>query len=262
MFDNIITCPWKRGQQKDGVDIGATEITKYIKSLFCDKKYINIQDSDESNESYNYKLYEAHLNCIGNTLCIGGDHSIAIGSVLSSLSKSKSTCVIWIDAHPDIHTLSSSKSGNIHGMPLSFITGLENGWNWVKSLNFLKFEHLYYFGIRDIDEFELNIIKSNNIKVLKNVNDVCDVCDNYDNIHISLDVDSIDPSYISCTGTKVEYGIELSEIIYMNEYIKGNPNYKGKTINFDIVEYNPTIGSDSEKSVSKKNIELLVDSLF
>ena len=261
MFDNIITCPWKYGQSKDGVDIGSYEITEYIKSNFKDKNYIELSDHGESTELYNKKLYEQHLNCAGNTLSIGGDHSIAIGSVLSSLSKKK-TCVIWIDAHPDIHTLSSSKSGNIHCMPLSFITGLENGWKWVNSLKFLKFDDLYYFGIRDIDDFELKVIKYRNIEILKSVSDICDICEKYDNIHISFDVDSIDPFYISSTGTVVEHGIELSEIIFMNHYIKDNIDYKNKTINFDIVEYNPTIGSDFDKSVSKKNIKLIIDSLF
>ena len=262
MFDTIITCPWKRGQSKDGVDKGAHEILEYIKLKQFELKYIDIPDCNESNELYNKKLYEQHLKCIGNTLCIGGDHSIAIGSVLSSLSKNKSSCVIWIDAHPDIHTLSSSASGNIHGMPLSFITGLENGWKWVNSLNFLDFDHLYYFGIRDIDDFELKLIKSKNIQILNSVTDIFDVCNKYDNIHISFDVDSIDPYYISSTGTSVEHGIELSEIIFMNEHIKDNIAYKNKTINFDIVEYNPKIGSDFEKINSKKSIEKLVDSLF
>ena len=197
-------------------------------------------------------------------LVISGDHSSAAGTI-AGLKKSYPNHrigVIWIDAHPDIHTLSSSKSGNIHCMPLSFITGLENGWKWVNSLKFLKFDDLYYFGIRDIDDFELKVIKYRNIEILKSVSDICDICEKYDNIHISFDVDSIDPFYISSTGTVVEHGIELSEIIFMNHYIKDNIDYKNKTINFDIVEYNPTIGSDFDKSVSKKNIKLIIDSLF
>ena len=262
MFDNIITCPWKHGQLKDGVDIGAFKIVEYIKSNYCKLNYIDIPDCNESNELYNQKLFEQHINCIGNTLCIGGDHSIAIGSVLSSLFKNKLTCVIWIDAHPDIHTILSSKSGNIHGMPLSFITGLEDRWKWVNSLNFLKFEHLYYFGIREFDDFELKVIKSKKIKILQNIDDIYNVIENYDNIHISFDVDSIDPSYIPSTGTTAEYGIELSEIIDMNKYIKGNNYYNNKTINYDIVEYNPIIGSDCEKNLSRNNIILIIDSLF
>jgi len=262
MFNNIITCPWKHGQVKDGVDSGAYEIMKYIKSKNNKLNFIDIPDCNESNELYNQKIYEQHLNCIGNTLTIGGDHSIAIGSVLSSLTKNKYSCVIWIDAHPDINTFASSASGNIHGMPLSFITGLENKWKWINSLNFLNFEHLYYFGIRDIDDFEFKLIKSKNIKILQNVSDVFDICNKYNNIHLSFDVDSLDPSYIPSTGTQVEHGIELSEVIYMNNYIKDNINCKDKTINFDIVEYNPLIGSDFEKSVSKQNIEYLVSSLF
>jgi len=265
MFDDIITCPWKFGQSKDGVQNGALEIKKYIQEKFYDidfKNYIDVKYKNNSNEEYHKEIFEQHSKCIGNTLCIGGDHSVAIGSVLASLSKNKSTCLIWIDAHPDINTFESSKSGNIHGMPLSFITGLEDGWSWVNSLNFLKFENLFYFGIRDIDSFEYNIIKSNKIKILENVSDICNICHNYDHIHISFDVDSLDPSYMASTGTKVEHGIELSEIIYMINYIKDNICTKTTTLNFDIVEYNPSIGSEFEKLKAKETINQIINSLF
>ena len=264
MFDNIITCPWKFGQSKDGVENGALDIKNYIKEKCSgfDFNYIDINCQNNSNKEYHNEIYVQHSKCKGNTLCIGGDHSIAIGSVLASLSKIKSTCVIWIDAHPDINTFESSSSGNIHGMPLSFITGLENKWTWVNSLNYLKFEHLFYFGIRDIDSFENHIIKSKKIKILQSVSDICNICHEYDNIHISFDVDSLDPSYMSSTGTKVEHGIELSEIIYMINYIKDIICNKNKTFNFDIVEYNPNIGSEVEKIKSKETINLIIDSLL
>lgn len=266
MFDNILTCQWKNGQTKHGVDEGAYKIKNYIQTKFIDfdfRNYVDIIDSNESNESYHYKVYKQHLQCVGNTLSIGGDHSIAIGTVLSSLSKNISTCVIWIDAHPDIHTFKSSVSGNVHGMPLSFITNNEKSWKWTKNLNKLKFENIFYFGLRDIDDYELNIIKSNQIKILHNIDQIKNIYDKFDNIHISFDVDSIDPIYIPSTGTSCDYGIELSEILDLFKYIKENTLLnKHKTINFDIVEYNPSIGSFLEKATSETNIQILVDSLI
>ena len=123
----------------------------------------------------------------------------------------------------------------------------------------MKFEHLYYFGIRDIDQFEYKTIKSNKITVLKNINEICNVCHKYENIHISFDVDSLDPSHMYSTGTRVENGIDLSEIIFLIKYIK---DYISSTVNLDIVEYNPNIGSELEKEISKETINLIIDSLF
>lgn len=262
MFDHIITCPWKNGQSKNGVQNGAFEMKSYIQEKHTNLEYIDIIDNNQSNEVYHFDVFKKHSKCLGNTLCIGGDHSVAIGSVLASLTKNKSSCLIWIDAHPDINTFKSSASGNLHGMPLSFITGLENSWSWVNSLNFLKFEHLFYFGIRDIDDFELTIIQRNNVKILSSVTEICDIFNHYENIHISFDVDSLDPSCMSSTGTSVENGIDLSEIIYMLNYLKENKSYKNKILNLDIVEYNPNIGSDFEKIKSKETIGRIIDSLF
>ena len=264
MFDNIITCNWENGQTKYGVNYGATEIKDYIYNKFLDFDYRNYIDIDHStllNEEYHKKVYDENINVIGNTLCIGGDHSIAIGSVLSSLSKNKDTCVIWIDAHPDIHTFDSSSSKNIHGMPLSFITGLENKWSWTDKLNKLNFKNLFYFGIRDIDDFELNIIEKYKIRVLQNIDEIKSIFADYNSIHISFDVDSLDPSYMPSTGTRSDFGIELSEILYLFGNIKDKFLYN-KLVNFDIVEYNPSIGTESDKQTSKENIKLIIDSLF
>ena len=268
MFDNILTCKWKYGQDKDGVQNGASEIKNYIQSKFQNfdfRNYVDMREtkSDDTNESYHEKVYLLHKQCVGNTLCIGGDHSVAIGSVLSSLEKSNdSTCVIWIDAHPDIHTLTTSSSANIHGMPLSFITGIEKSWFWTQKLKKLEFKNLFYFGIRDIDEFEEEVIKQEKIRVLKNINDICTICHKYENIHISFDVDSLDPSYMHSTGTQCESGIEITEILCLFNYLKKNICWNEKTINLDIVEYNPQIGSEIQKNISKISIEKIVDSLF
>merc|ERR1712062_561253 len=113
---------------------------------------------------YHQELFKARIKCYDNTLVAGGDHSVAIGSLLGSLHEFEETKptvnsrlgVIWIDAHADINTLESSESGNVHGMPLAFITGIDRSWNWVNDLDLkLDFSDLYYWGIRDIDNAEI-----------------------------------------------------------------------------------------------------------
>ena len=264
MFDNILVCPCKSGQTKDGVDAGAILIKDVIQAKFKHYDYRNYvyvnQKEFESNENYNQRIFTEKNELVGNTLTIGGDHSIAIGSVFSSINKYNDTCVIWIDAHPDLNTLDSSKSKNIHGMPLSFISGLETKWKWTNKLNKLDFNNLFYFGIRDIDDFEMYTISSHDIKVLKDVSEVLKIMKNYKHIHLSFDVDSLDPQYMYSTGTPCEIGIELNEIIHLFEEIKNNQN--NQTFSFDITEYNPLIGNENEKCISKNTINNLINSLF
>ena len=98
-------------------------------------------------------------------LIIGGDHSVASSSTLASLQKFRDLHVIWVDAHPDMHTYSSTVSGNTHGTPLSVCVGLEKThWASRLSLRQLGCDRRIYVGIRDIDDFEGKIIRRHNIK--------------------------------------------------------------------------------------------------
>lgn len=130
-------------------------------------------------------------------LTLGGDHSIAMGSISgmsrairerfpagvahSEMSATRSdenapTCpavpqdlgVIWVDAHPDINTPETSDSGNVHGMPVAFLSGLVRGesdelFGWIKPEHRINLQKLVYIGIRDADDGEKRIIKENGI---------------------------------------------------------------------------------------------------
>jgi arginase len=175
---------------------------------------------------------------------IGGDHSMGIGSVAASLNKYGSNIkVIWIDAHADINTRASSPSGNVHGMPLSFLTGLDkcDDYNFIDNL--LPFNNLCYIGIRDLDVEEINVVKKHNIKTIlsdnfnKNIDKIINNVINWigdSQIHISIDVDSLDPKYIQYTGTRVSGGLDLIQLI---KFIK-NVCSKTNVINLDISELN------------------------
>ena len=145
---------------------------------------------------------------------IGGDHSVASSSVLASLQKFRNLHVIWIDAHPDIHTYTSSVSGNKHGTPLSVCTGLEKThWASRLSLKQLPFDRLIYVGIRDIDDFEAEMIKKHNIRHYTPQQAIDFMRENSNlPIHISFDVDALDPMYISSTGPRVENGLHPDEV--------------------------------------------------
>ena len=107
-------------------------------------------------------------------LTLGGDHSIAIGTVAGTAKAirerlNREIAVIWVDAHADINTPESSDSGNIHGMPLSFVTGLSREdkpeyFGWLKPENMLNLKKLVYIGLRDVDAGEKKILRDNGIK--------------------------------------------------------------------------------------------------
>jgi len=107
-------------------------------------------------------------------LTLGGDHSIAIGTIGGSAKAirerlGREIAVIWVDAHADINTPETSGSGNIHGMPVSFLTGLakedkEEFFGWLKPENQISIKKIVYIGLRDVDAGEKRILRENGIK--------------------------------------------------------------------------------------------------
>jgi arginase len=108
-------------------------------------------------------------------LTLGGDHSIAIGTIGGTAKAVRERlgglelAVIWVDAHADINTPETSGSGNVHGMPVAFVTGLareekEEYFGWLKPENLLSVKKLVYIGLRDVDPGEKRILRENGIK--------------------------------------------------------------------------------------------------
>jgi arginase len=107
-------------------------------------------------------------------LTLGGDHSIAVGTIAGTAKGTRERigrdiAVIWVDAHADINTPESSDSGNIHGMPVAFLTGLakddnEDFFGWIKDDMRISVKKLVYIGLRDVDSAEKRILRENNIK--------------------------------------------------------------------------------------------------
>lgn len=147
--------------------------------------------------------------------------------------------MIWVDAHPDIHTYDSTESGNRHGTPLSICTGMEKE-HWASRMNLrrLSFQNLTYVGIRDIDEFEGQTINENNIRVLDTANCIDYIRKLDGPIHISFDVDALDPNLVDSTGTKVPEGMEPEEVrAIIKTALEVN-----KLVSLDVVEFNKDLG--------------------
>jgi arginase len=222
-------------------------------------------------------------------LTIGGDHSVAIGSVSavsrSAHAKGKDLAVFWIDAHADIHTPKSTKSGNIHGCPVSYLIGhpdsmYANGFEWMNKVKFsnksgfVDPSNIVYIGLRDVEPAEMEVLTRFNIKaffmseIVNGYNrdierlmvDAMKTVDPNDEklIYVSLDVDGIDPTFTPSTGTPVPDGLTLDEGMRIIEYAKNT----GRLIGMDVVEVNPRIGSEQDRELTVNSSVALIRSAF
>ena len=242
---NPIIAMCHQGQRRSGVDEGGLYVYQNVFRDICESKPYVVQNGQFLSQDGYQKLYGL-CKGMNKPLTIGGDHSVASSSTLASLQNFKDLHVIWIDAHPDIHTYTSSVSGNTHGTPLSVCTGLEKThWASRISLELLPFDRLIYVGIRDIDDFEAEIIEKHKIKCYTPAMAIDFIKNNTKTpIHISFDVDSLDPSYVSSTGTRVDQGLHPQEARDIIESALEIDTLKS----LDVVEFNPILG-DPEHSI-------------
>ncbi|QIW99828.1 hypothetical protein AMS68_005346 [Peltaster fructicola] len=191
-------------------------------------------------------------------LTLGGDHSIAIGTI-SGTAKAirerlgREIAVIWVDAHADINTPETSDSGNIHGMPVAFLTGLatekeDAPFGWIKEEHRLNLKKLVYIGLRDVDRGEKKILREHGIKAFSmhdidryGIGRVMEMALGWIGtdtpIHLSFDVDALDPMYAPSTGTPVRGGLTLREGDYIAECV----HETGSLVALDLVEVNPSL---------------------
>jgi arginase len=239
---NIIFANCCKGQPNKGVG-NVVKNLNVTNSLFREMNKVSIPLQDFNNKKGYYKLrtevYETHKR--GDIpFTLGGDHSLAVGTVAGSLDfYKKDLTTIWIDAHADINTYASSHTKNLHGMPLSFLTGMDKSFMNMDG-NELLTKNLLYYGLRDVDDFEQRVLDTNNIQHMtsKELNRG----DNFghlkiptDKVHLSVDVDVLDPLYMSSTGTPVSNGISPEKLFNLINWIDNNSD----VVAVDLVEYNP-----------------------
>ncbi len=255
MFKNIILFSHNKGQLLKGVEQTPYILSKYFQednTLFHVNNYNNLYQN----------LYRLnHFNRIikGKRLNIGGDHSMSIATVADSLNRYPNLKLIWMDAHCDINTYEKSNSKNFHGMPLSILSGIDELKHKFKfHNNYLNLNNLLYIGIRDIDPFEYEILNKYNIQYITvnhfetQMEKSLKIIQNFimDNpIHLSFDVDVIDPKYMPCTGTPVFNGLSLKSCkSILNQLFMNN------IVSMDLTELNLDIGTSYQRKKSLNNI--------
>jgi arginase len=204
---------------------------------------------------------------------MGGDHSIAIGSVAAvaryCAKQAKNLCVLWFDAHADFNTPDTSPSGNIHGMPVSTLAG--SGPEALLSIGMttpvIAESNLYQVAIRSVDEAEKAALARSRINVfdMRSIDELGmretmhrilqDIENKQAHLHLSFDVDCLDPTVAPGTGTKTPGGLSYREAQLCMEMIHDS----GLLGSLDIVEINPTM--DHCNQTAELAVEL-VSSLF
>ena len=260
--------------------------------------------------SYNTQhLYQSMLRALGLTvhpkplkspeiINLGGDHSIAMGSIAGMTQKYPDLAVVWIDAHADINTPKSTVSGNLHGCPVAFLLQHRDcltvrGFEWMEteakkvaslrgpstdswsclSEGFLTPDRIGYLGLRDVEPQEQELMRSLNITAAY-MTDIARCPSGIEGcldkilskidpegkrpIFVSFDIDGIDPRWAPSTGTPVERGISLDEAISVCKKLRKT----GRLVGMDLVEVNPELGSPDDQRLTTATAMKMIIELF
>lgn len=281
MSINLIGVPTNHGCDKDGTQYGPQKLRQSQIIDIIEKNQLEVNDlgdihveiidqKDKLKDNKNIKYYKSiynvnnelaekvyeSLNSEKFTLIIGGDHSIALGSISGASKNYGNLGVVWIDAHGDFNTDEISESKNSHGMPLSFLCGY--GKKELVDLYYegqkIKEENVFHIGGRDFNIEEAKLLKSSKVNlydkeiidkigfenILEDIKDKC-IKQNIDAIHISLDIDFMDESLVFGTGTRVKGGYTVEDTKYiLKELFKC-----GLVKSMDFVEFNPLLDEDN-----------------
>ena len=278
---DIINANTDLGVAVDGACLGPDELTKHlrpgknIRGIY--KIYANEENKEKEKDNkkknlkqiniFNEQVYKTVLNTIDNgymPLTLGGDHSLVIGSALASINRNKSLGIIWIDAHGDYNTFDTTITGNIHGLPLAAIDGYEKRFlTEFHDGNYFKPENTVIVGGRDIDPLEVENLKDAGVKVFTTeeihergmaavMEDAIAIALNgTEGMHISYDLDVIDPKIAPGVSVPAVNGINLDEAY---EAVDSIIRHKADLKSLDIVEFNPTRDIDNKTKVIAKTI--------
>lgn len=276
----IISAPMKLGQKLLGVELTPNLMHKagLVKMLQSYGWTPSISLIESCDDMFYKKLgdeAEAAARRGEFVMTIGGDHSISTGSISGMLRARPELGVIWVDAHADLHTPTTSETGNLHGMPVGLLMADDSTrtqlpeFTWMKNGPRLTADRLVYIGVRDMDKAEIAKIHNEHI-LFFTMSDVTQLGIHEVMVrtlkylfnlplHLSFDIDAIDPQIAPHTGTPVPGGLTFSESVEIVKTIAQTNNL----CSMDLVEINPTLGqTQDENNETLKIGMLLLESLF
>jgi len=207
----------------------------------------------EENIAWTHSLADASEAALkdGLPIFMGGDHALSLGTVLGAMRHADSIerplFVLWLDAHTDFHTPQSTDSGNLHGTPLGYVTGREGFEGFPEVANPLQHENIAIIGLRSVDMAEREALQGSNITYvdMREIDEsgiarplsafLEKVSAAKGMLHVSLDVDFLDPAVAPAVGTTVPGGATVREGHLVMEMLHDS----GLMTSLDLVELNP-----------------------
>lgn len=292
MIINVLGVPMDLGSGRRGVDMGPSAIRiaglnerlRELGNRVVDEGDLDIKNMEEirvgeMKARYLKEIARASKVLSGKVekfmmrghfpLVLGGDHSIAVGTISGIAAfckrKRKKLGILWIDAHGDINTPATSPTGNIHGMPLAAVLGLgpKDLANVGGSYKKIDPVNVALVGIRSLDDGEKKHLKQTGVnvftmpdidrqgihRIMKKA--LARVSDGTDYVHVSFDLDAVDPTVAPGVGTPVKGGFDYREAHLIMEFI-----YDSKVMtSLEIVEVNPIL--DEHNSSAEFAVELV-----
>ena len=201
-------------------------------------------------------------------LVLGGDHSVALGTLGGLARVHGPGGVLWIDAHSDINTPETSPSGNVHGMPLAAVLGLADEWFQSDAwpLPAIDARRVALLGVRSLDDGERRLLREAGVRVFtmseidrigveRAVSEALDRVSGGGFVHVSLDMDALDPEIAPGVGTPVRGGLTYREAHLALELVAES----GLAASFEVVEVNPIL--DRENTTAVTAVELMASAL-
>ena len=215
---------------------------------------------------------DAELTLGRMPIVLGGDHCLGLGSITAVARHCRRTGkklrVLWLDAHADFNTSNVTPSGNVHGMPVACLCGLgpEALTTLGGSAPAMRPDEIRQIGIRSVDDGEKRLVKEYGLDVYdmryidevgmkRAMEEALEDLDDNTHLHVSFDVDFLDPSIAPGVGTTVPGGPNYREAQLVMEMIADT----GRMASLDIVELNPAL--DNHNATAELAVDL-VESLF
>jgi arginase len=278
---DVVGVPMDLGADRRGVDMGPSAIRYARLKESLERLGLTVTDHgnlrvpvpesatiDEQNAKY-FPIIKAVCDELADIvervvrqgafpLVLGGDHSIAMGTIAGiARARGKAPGVIWVDAHGDINTPLTSPTGNVHGMPVHF--ALEQ--------HAVDPARMAFIGLRDVDDGEKRTIRELGVKAFTmadvdrlGMSRVVDealaiVADGENSVHVSFDMDGVDPQEAPGVGTPVRGGITYREAHLLMEGVAAS----GTLGSLEITEINPIL--DRENQTAILAVELILSAL-
>lgn len=286
---SLLGVPMDLGQARRGVDMGPSAIryagiVERLEQLgYAVKDYGNVEVDERSIEEASHQNLK-NLSAVVNTsmrirqtveqmidkeafpLMLGGDHCMSIGTLAAITARHENLGVIWYDAHGDLNVPETSPTGNIHGMPLAVNLGLGHSLLTDIVKKKLDPKNVVLIGSRDLDEGERALIKRLGIKVFTMhevdklgmatvMQQTLHYLAHTDGIHLSLDLDGLDPMECPGVGTPVIGGLSYRESHLAMEMLAES----GRVTSAEFVEVNPIL---DERNKTAQVAVALMASLF